>query len=364
MEEFTEFSTYMRSSIYSKMFVGVNLLAIVLGLIGNSIFFLCAFKLKRHNHFYTYIYYLIINDIMSCICHLFWPVATYMKGDMLTNYYIAALISKTFLMSEFTRFNVNWMNVIIVADRLVAIRKPFLYKKLTAKIYILILISTYTFVNFLSCIPYIYKIKFLKMIKEISVLGINPNVSSYNVTIYYSKGVDKPWNYPYDTFILYFMYVTPLALTLIGNLELYRAIKSKKKRIASQPELSNGNGEYANQYAESQCHARNLFRHPNPGERIVIPKRNNNNSNKFHKLIVAQNVCLIVSTLPFVIYSLVIRNFVTIKLLKPSERGPYLIILTLRYFYGFLEVYINIIFDPDLKNIIKSAFRSLTNICR
>ncbi|CAK9290107.1 unnamed protein product [Gordionus sp. m RMFG-2023] len=351
MEEFTEFSSFMRSSVYSKIFISVNLLAIVLGLIGNSVYFFCAFKLKRHSHFYIYIYYLIVNDTLSCICHLFWPVATYMKGDMLTNYFIAAFISKSFTLSELTLFNVNWMNVIIVADRLVAIRKPFHYKKMTSRRNILILTSTYTFVNFLFCIPYLFKIEFLKIIKEIPALsvGTDPKVSSYNTTIYYSKGIDKPWIYSYDIFILYLMYATPVALTLTGNLELYKALKSKKQNIVPRLELSNENGEYPNRFTASS-------RDPYPDDRIVIPKRNNNNSNKYHKLIVAQNVCLIVSTLPFVIYTLVTRNFVAIKLLKLSERGPYLIILTLRYLYASLEVYINIIFDPDIKIIVKSSF--------
>ncbi|CAK9290055.1 unnamed protein product [Gordionus sp. m RMFG-2023] len=118
MEEFVEFSSYTQRSLYSKIFISVNLLAIILGLFGNFIYFLCAFELNRHCHFYIYIYYLILNDTLSCICHLFWPVATYLKGDMMTNYFIALFTSKTTLaLAEFTRYNVNWINVIIAADR-------------------------------------------------------------------------------------------------------------------------------------------------------------------------------------------------------------------------------------------------------
>ncbi|CAK9290054.1 unnamed protein product, partial [Gordionus sp. m RMFG-2023] len=396
MEEFIEFSSYMRSSLHSKIFIGINLSAIILGLIGNFIYFLCAFKLKRHSHFYIYIYYLIVNDTLSCICHLFWPVATYLKGDMMTNYYIAIFTSKTTIaLAEFTRYNVNWMNVIIAADRYAAIRKPLLYKRLTLKRNILLMTLTSTLVNLLFSIPYVFRSAFLKINREIFEFseGNSFNVSSYNVTIYYSKGVDKPWMYSYDTFILYFMYLTPVALTLIGNLEFYRAICRKKHvKISPQTESTNMIGKYANQLTALPCQAQNsskylednnqircirmdqcdrkqgngiisnntnntlkvlLQSYLNPNMKVEIPKRYKN-SNKFYKLIIVQNVCLIVSTLPFIIYTLVTKNFVAVKLLEPFERGPHLFILTLRYLYTFLEVYINIFFDPDIKNIIKS----------
>ncbi|CAK9290057.1 unnamed protein product [Gordionus sp. m RMFG-2023] len=401
MEEFIEFSSYMQSSLHSKIFIGINLAAIVVGLFGNLIYFFCAFKLKRHSHFYIYIYYLIFNDTLSCICHLFWPVATYLKGDMMTNYYIAIFTSKTTIaLAEFTRYNVNWMNVIIAADRYAAIRKPLLYKRLTSKRNVLVLTFASTFVDLLFSIPYVFRAEFLKIIREHFVLseGNNSKVASYNITIYYSKGVDKPWIYPYDTFILYFMNLTPVVLTLIGNLVFYRAIWRKKHvKIAAQTELTNVSGKYANQFTAWRCHAQKsncvfkdiqenqiiasrmdqcdrkqgngvtsnnlnvtlkvlLQSYSHPNIKVEIPKRYNN-SNKFYKLIIVQNVCLIVSTLPFVIYALVTDNFVAVKLLKPFERGPHLFILTLRYLYTFLEVYINIFFDPDIKNIVKLYLR-------
>ncbi|CAK9290056.1 unnamed protein product [Gordionus sp. m RMFG-2023] len=188
------------------------------------------------------------------------------------------------------------------------------------------------------------------------------------------------------------MYLTPVALTLIGNSEFYRAIWRKKQiKIASQNESTNMNGKYANQFTAFPCQAQKsskylednnqircthmdqcdrkqgngissnntnktlkilLKSYLNPNIKVDIPKRNNNN-NKFYKLIIVQNVCLIVSTLPFIVYALVTNNFVAVKLLKPFERGPHLFILTLRYLYTFLEVYINIFFDPDIKNILK-----------
>ncbi|CAK9300619.1 unnamed protein product [Gordionus sp. m RMFG-2023] len=340
---------------------------------------------------------------------------------MIANYYIGLFTIKISLpLGEFSRFNVNWINVIIVADRIVAIRRPLFYKRMTTKQNILAMTSLSTFINFLFSLPYIYKADLFKINQEIFVREgrVQPNISSYNVTTYYAKAVNESWMYPYDSFLLFFMYVTPVVLTIVGNFELYGAIwKMKKNKITPQTELS-GNDKYMknnenrnilsnltlnsvttsqfqvqneprcleksnhlleiNQKMVSSSYSNKLIKiihnnisnYPSSTINVLIQshlKSNNmkveiqqrhSNNNKYCKLIIAQNVSLIVSNLPFVIYVLITKNTLAVKLVKPSDRGLHLMLLTLRYLYPFLEVYINIFFDPDIKNIIKLIYRA------
>ncbi|CAK9294870.1 unnamed protein product [Gordionus sp. m RMFG-2023] len=330
---------------------------------------------------------------------------------MITNYYIGFFIAKlTFPLEEFFRFNINWINVIIVADRIVALRKPLVYKKLTTKRNVLAMACVFTFINFIFSLPLIYKADLLKINKEIFMREDrnNPNVSSYNVTVYYAKGVNKSWLHSYDNFL---MYVTPILLTIIGNFELYGAIwKMKKNKITSQTVKNNENQKkilnifaFINRVGTTQCQIQNeprcleksnnlleinqrsvnslyinklnskhnnISKKPSSTINLLIQshlKSNNmkveisqryNKNNKYYKLIIAQNMSLIASNLPFIIYVLITKNTFPVKLVKPSERGLHLMLLTLRYIYPFLEVYINIFFDPDVKNIIKLFFRA------
>ncbi|CAK9303275.1 unnamed protein product [Gordionus sp. m RMFG-2023] len=163
----------------------------LLGIVGNVVFYVCTFKLKRKPHFYVYIYYLLMCDISATVNFFVWPIlyllwaipACYLSDTMLGwnkvlkfnpmyEPYVRANMHSFFpkpyfvyvaryhwYFEEILAANANWMTAFIGFDRVFALYRPLSYGQFFTKKKIMLFCMAFTILNAIFSVPYALVLK-------------------------------------------------------------------------------------------------------------------------------------------------------------------------------------------------------------
>ncbi|CAK9303274.1 unnamed protein product [Gordionus sp. m RMFG-2023] len=257
----------------------------LLGILGNVVFYVCTFKLKRKPHFYVYIYYLLTCDISATINFFVWPIMYLLwetpgcyqcpgklNGNQgmklfqsdgyarrLNNHsffsksYFVYVAKYHWYFEEILSANANWMTAFIGFDRVFALYRPLLYGRFFTKRKILIFCLAFTLVNAMFSVPYSLILRFdeLKMPSKkknsntfVSIRS-NSNDSwisrcnktssqkadAFNATYYMLEQMVKEWTTVYDQFYVGLMYLIPLCLSLTCNCIIIKKIYVRRIKV-------------------------------------------------------------------------------------------------------------------------------------
>ncbi|CAK9301161.1 unnamed protein product [Gordionus sp. m RMFG-2023] len=150
-----EYSLFLKNDKFAQIFKNVITLNLTLGWLGNLVYFVTSFKLKRKRHHYIYMYYILIFDVVSCVNYIFWPVVDFNNLSLTRKYWISFYMANIlFAIDGICSFNVNYMTLLQVIDRTMAICRPYWYNTYFTFKRVMIITIAITFCNILIAIPY------------------------------------------------------------------------------------------------------------------------------------------------------------------------------------------------------------------
>ncbi|CAK9301185.1 unnamed protein product [Gordionus sp. m RMFG-2023] len=341
-----EYSNFLKNDKIAHLFKDVIMVNLILGWLGNLAYFVTSFKLKRKSHYYIYLYYILIFDVVSCVNYIIWPLLDFKNLGLFRKYGITFYMANfIWAIDELCSFNVNYMTVFQVIDRTMAICKPFLYKTYFTFKRVMIITISFTICNILITTPYIATSKIQSICLDninfdIQWSPANQNDSYYNMTdcknkIYYRWPIIRNWRKKYNMIVLFFMYLLPVIIAIIGNLAMIVVLHKRNKKIRSYCNSLTAVEVRQNAHASSN-RSKTFFR--------------------FYKLIMAQCAAIICFNLPYISYFFSVGSLTALKNISLESRRAQLIVHLVKISYPLLGVYVHLFFDPDIILIFKKRF--------
>ncbi|CAK9301170.1 unnamed protein product [Gordionus sp. m RMFG-2023] len=308
-----EYSNFLKNDKFAHISKDMITLNLALGWLGNFIYFVTSFRLRRKSYHYIYLYYILFFDTVSCVKYIFWPVLEFKNLGLTRKYGIAFYMANIILsLDEICSINVNYMTVVQVIDRSMAICKPYLYNTYFTFKRIMIITTSITFCNILIAIPCAVSSKIqLACLDYLNFNGpigsTNQNDSYYSMKeckdiVYFLWPIIKNWRYKYDMIVLFFMYLLPVVIVVAVNVIII-VVMYKPKPISR----TNPTKEIKRETVKTK---------ENLDISIIMMNTNANRSKiffRFYKLVLAQCIVIMFFNLPYIIYIFFVGSIAYIK---------------------------------------------------